>query len=206
VVGFWIWLWGPLGGVIALPLLIMFKVICDHTPPLRVVGALIGAPLVRVNGRSEEDTIEARGGGVGSQAVAPRRGRLGWGDPSMHASLRRPGMAISAMQIRLEYPRNPVTPLALGAWGRGRGYWTAPCSTRPAETGKGLSRGVDIAGAGVRLPEEIEQVSTCCPKIPPSCGSWGGAASRSTPIACASTQASAMEGGRQSAEQGTVCW
>ena len=35
------------GGVVALPLLIMFKVICDHTPPLRVIGALIGAPLVR---------------------------------------------------------------------------------------------------------------------------------------------------------------
>jgi predicted PurR-regulated permease PerM len=47
VVSFWIWLWGPVGGVIGLPLLIMFKVICDHTPPLRVVGALIGAPLVR---------------------------------------------------------------------------------------------------------------------------------------------------------------
>lgn len=47
-VSFWIWIWGPIGGVIALPLLIMFKVICDHTPPLRVVGALIGAPLVRV--------------------------------------------------------------------------------------------------------------------------------------------------------------
>lgn len=59
VVGFWIWLWGPLGGVIALPLLIMFKVICDHTPPLRVVGALIGAPLVRVNGRSEDETVDA---------------------------------------------------------------------------------------------------------------------------------------------------
>ncbi len=48
VVSFWIWIWGPVGGVIALPLLIMFKVICDHTPALRVVGALIGAPLVRV--------------------------------------------------------------------------------------------------------------------------------------------------------------
>ncbi len=46
-VSFWIWMWGPVGGVIGLPLLIMFKVICDHTPPLRVVGALIGAPLVR---------------------------------------------------------------------------------------------------------------------------------------------------------------
>lgn len=72
VVGFWIWLWGPLGGVIALPLLIMFKVICDHTPPLRVVGALIGAPLVRVNGRSEEDTTEATAAGdvVAAKAVA----------------------------------------------------------------------------------------------------------------------------------------
>ncbi|RYZ11185.1 MAG: AI-2E family transporter, partial [Alphaproteobacteria bacterium] len=47
VVSFWIWIWGPIGGVIALPLLIMFKVICDHTPALRVVGALIGAPLER---------------------------------------------------------------------------------------------------------------------------------------------------------------
>jgi len=59
VVGFWIWLWGPLGGVIALPLLIMFKVICDHTPPLRVVGALIGAPLVRENGRTLEEAADA---------------------------------------------------------------------------------------------------------------------------------------------------
>ncbi len=48
-VSFWIWMWGPIGGVIGLPLLIMFKVICDHTPPLRVVGALIGAPLVRAS-------------------------------------------------------------------------------------------------------------------------------------------------------------
>lgn len=56
VVSFWIWIWGPVGGIIALPLLIMFKVICDHTPPLRVVGALIGAPLVRV-GRVESETI-----------------------------------------------------------------------------------------------------------------------------------------------------
>lgn len=54
VVSFWIWLWGPVGGIIALPLLIMFKVICDHTPALRVVGALIGAPLVRVTKETQE--------------------------------------------------------------------------------------------------------------------------------------------------------
>jgi predicted PurR-regulated permease PerM len=54
VVSFWIWLWGPVGGVVALPLLIMFKVVCDHTPPLRVIGALIGAALVRDTRAKEE--------------------------------------------------------------------------------------------------------------------------------------------------------
>ena len=49
VVSFWIWLWGPVGGIIALPLLIMFKVICDHAPPLQAIGILIGAPLERVS-------------------------------------------------------------------------------------------------------------------------------------------------------------
>jgi len=58
VVGFWIWLWGPVGGVVALPLLIMFKVICDHTPPLRVVGALIGAPLVRAATEPPKPALE----------------------------------------------------------------------------------------------------------------------------------------------------
>jgi predicted PurR-regulated permease PerM len=53
-VSFWIWMWGPVGGVIGLPLLIMFKVICDHTPPLRVVGALIGAPLVRITKEDQQ--------------------------------------------------------------------------------------------------------------------------------------------------------
>lgn len=57
VVSFWIWLWGPVGGMIALPLLIMFKVVCDNTPPLRVIGALIGAPLVRV---SKEEAAPAK--------------------------------------------------------------------------------------------------------------------------------------------------
>jgi predicted PurR-regulated permease PerM len=46
-VSFWTWIWGPVGGLISLPLLIMFKVICDHIPVFQVVGALIGAPLVR---------------------------------------------------------------------------------------------------------------------------------------------------------------
>ncbi len=51
-------MWGPVGGVIGLPLLIMFKVICDHTPPLRVVGALIGAPLVRASKEDATAVVE----------------------------------------------------------------------------------------------------------------------------------------------------
>jgi hypothetical protein len=35
----------------------MFKVICDHTPALRIVGALIGAPLVR--SARQEDAVAA---------------------------------------------------------------------------------------------------------------------------------------------------
>lgn len=46
-VSFWTWIWGPVGGVISLPLLIMLKVVCDHTPSLRAIGALIGAPIAR---------------------------------------------------------------------------------------------------------------------------------------------------------------
>ncbi len=68
VVSFWIWMWGPVGGVIGLPLLIMFKVVCDHTPPLRVVGALIGAPLVRV-GKEEPQPAANASVPVGEQPL-----------------------------------------------------------------------------------------------------------------------------------------
>lgn len=46
-VSFWTWIWGPVGGLISLPLLIMLKVVCDHTPSLRALGAMIGAPIIR---------------------------------------------------------------------------------------------------------------------------------------------------------------
>jgi predicted PurR-regulated permease PerM len=55
-VSFWTWIWGPVGGLISLPLLIMFKVICDHMPTFSVIGALIGAPLVR---EKEAEAVKA---------------------------------------------------------------------------------------------------------------------------------------------------
>src|SRR5690606_19200340 len=35
-------LWGPLGGVLAIPLLLILKAVCDVTPELTPVGVLIG--------------------------------------------------------------------------------------------------------------------------------------------------------------------
>ncbi len=46
-VSFWTWIWGPVGGIVSLPLLIMLKVVCDHTPAMRPVGALIGGAITR---------------------------------------------------------------------------------------------------------------------------------------------------------------
>lgn len=36
------WLWGPVGGLLAIPLLIVFKAICDSIPLLNPIGILIG--------------------------------------------------------------------------------------------------------------------------------------------------------------------
>jgi predicted PurR-regulated permease PerM len=68
-VSFWTWIWGPVGGLISLPLLIMFKVACDHTRGLAAVGALIGAPLARPNlvrARADPQT-----GSAGSDEARP---------------------------------------------------------------------------------------------------------------------------------------
>ncbi|MBI1359033.1 MAG: AI-2E family transporter [Alphaproteobacteria bacterium] len=50
-VSFWTWIWGPVGGIVSLPLLIMLKVVCDHTPVMRPVGALIGGAIERSHER-----------------------------------------------------------------------------------------------------------------------------------------------------------
>ncbi|MFC7333263.1 AI-2E family transporter [Rhodocista pekingensis] len=39
---FWGWLWGMPGALLAVPILAVFKILCDATPPLRTLGALIG--------------------------------------------------------------------------------------------------------------------------------------------------------------------
>ncbi len=46
-ISFWTWIWGPVGGLLSIPMLIMLKVVCDHTEALRPLGAFIGGPLAR---------------------------------------------------------------------------------------------------------------------------------------------------------------
>ena len=39
---FWSWLWGVWGTVLAVPMLMMIKAICDHVEDLRPIGELLG--------------------------------------------------------------------------------------------------------------------------------------------------------------------
>jgi predicted PurR-regulated permease PerM len=39
---FWFWLWGIAGGLLAVPILAAFKIVCDHVPSLQPLGAFLG--------------------------------------------------------------------------------------------------------------------------------------------------------------------
>ncbi len=41
-ISFWTWLWGPAGAVISIPILVIFKTICDHSDFLQPIGLMIG--------------------------------------------------------------------------------------------------------------------------------------------------------------------
>jgi predicted PurR-regulated permease PerM len=38
----WTWIWGIPGALMAVPLLAVFKICCDHIDPLKPVGTLLG--------------------------------------------------------------------------------------------------------------------------------------------------------------------
>ncbi len=59
---------GPVGGLISLPMLIMLKVVLEHTPQARPLAALIGPPLARRHDRSIRWAFWRRNG---LQADAP---------------------------------------------------------------------------------------------------------------------------------------
>ncbi len=53
-VAFWSWLWGFVGALIAVPLLVVIKVFCDHFDSLRHVGNFLAAEQTADNGEEEE--------------------------------------------------------------------------------------------------------------------------------------------------------
>jgi predicted PurR-regulated permease PerM len=41
-ISFWTWIWGPVGAIISIPLLVIFKTVCDYSDTLRPIGLMIG--------------------------------------------------------------------------------------------------------------------------------------------------------------------
>lgn len=68
-VSFWTWIWGPLGGVLSIPMLIMLKVMCDHARAMRPVGSFIGGPLPRGVGATAFRGKNRRLAGMGRTAA-----------------------------------------------------------------------------------------------------------------------------------------
>jgi AI-2 transport protein TqsA len=42
---FWVWIWGPIGLILAMPILGASKIVCDYVEPLRGVGQWLGESL-----------------------------------------------------------------------------------------------------------------------------------------------------------------
>lgn len=47
---FWGWIWGIVGALLAVPILAVFKIVCDHLPPLQPIGEFVGGESVADEG------------------------------------------------------------------------------------------------------------------------------------------------------------
>lgn len=48
---FWDWLWGIPGAFLSVPLLAVFKIVCDHVESLTMIGHIVGGPETKKKGR-----------------------------------------------------------------------------------------------------------------------------------------------------------
>jgi predicted PurR-regulated permease PerM len=55
----WGWLWGIAGALVAVPFLVVFKVICDNVAGLAVVSNFLGKADVRIETNNTTDTATA---------------------------------------------------------------------------------------------------------------------------------------------------
>src|SRR3546814_16850659 len=67
----WGWLWGPAGLLLAVPLLVIAKILCDHIEPLAVVGEYLSS-LPPGSGASRPRSDARR---VGQECVSTCRDR-----------------------------------------------------------------------------------------------------------------------------------
>jgi predicted PurR-regulated permease PerM len=58
-VAFWSWLWGLVGALIAVPLLVVIKVFCDHFDSLRHVGNFLAAEQTMEDAEEEETAVKS---------------------------------------------------------------------------------------------------------------------------------------------------
>ncbi|PZX19063.1 putative PurR-regulated permease PerM [Palleronia aestuarii] len=56
---FWGWLWGIAGALMAVPFLVIVKVICDHIPAMQTLGNFLGSSTIKVEVEPEPKSDEA---------------------------------------------------------------------------------------------------------------------------------------------------
>lgn len=72
---FWGWLWGVAGLLLAVPLLVIFKILCDHSEPLQVVGEYLSSLPPRID--PAPAAAEHDQGSAAAEQPAPQRPALG---------------------------------------------------------------------------------------------------------------------------------
>ena len=62
---FWGWLWGIAGALVAVPFLVVFKVICENFEPLHTIGNFLSAEQVRPDGTQESSETSSNTSSAG---------------------------------------------------------------------------------------------------------------------------------------------
>ena len=56
---FWGWLWGIPGALVAVPFLVVFKVVCENFEPLHTIGNFLSAEQVKPDDMKDQEVMSA---------------------------------------------------------------------------------------------------------------------------------------------------